>query len=203
MAMLKIWGDPKMNKGLKEEYQSLAQGKAPQIINYIPTSEGIVPMPGRSLPPGTQLGKPTNYGKPIPSDQLTQGQQINTLTETLSKVESSYKPEYVGPITGRMAGVYEKTIGVPKEQAAFNSNLAQTKNSLVYLLSGKQINEQEYNRLLEQLPSKELPPAVFESRMVEFKRTLKSIIQNRQTQLQQGGYGTQGNRPPLSSFERK
>lgn len=171
-------------------------------FTIVPTASGFTPFNAKT---GT-MGTPVGEGKPLPSEQVVAEQQIGTLAETLGRTRALYKPEYVGPIAGRLAGMKESTLGLSEEQAIFNATLAQMQNSLVYLMSGKQINEQEYVRLKRQLPDKNLPQSTFEARMNEFERTLNSIISNRKKNM--GGYGSNvsqpkvSGKPPLSSFER-
>jgi hypothetical protein len=157
---------------------------APPIYNFVQTGQGIVPSNMRS----GQMGSPSGYDKPMPNEMITANQQIGTLKDALTQVKSLYKDSYVGPIKGRVAPLKEATIGIDPEQSIFNSGIAQMSNTLVYLLSGKQINEQEYARLKKQMPDINLPPRNFQARMQEFERTLNSIIENR-TRLQ-GGYGS-------------
>lgn len=181
MTMLKLYGDN--NTGLMKEFQAWKPSLAPNIVNVVPTSEGMLPISGRT---GKQVGAPIG-GKTLPSEQITAQQQIGTLKETISQIKELYKPEYIGPIAGRVAEIKESTVGIPEDQAKFNAATAQAQNTLVYLMSGKQINEQEYERLKRQLPDKNLPESVFKARLNEFERTLDSIIQQRASAS--GGYG--------------
>ena len=180
MGMLKLYGlVPEMAK----EFQAWKRDMAPPIYNAVSTSEGILPFSVRG---GQVAGGPIG-GKPLPNEMITTNQQIGTLKETLDRVKALYKDDYVGPVAGRISGAKEVTIGVPTEQAQFNADVAQIKNSLVYLMSGKQINEQEYQRLAKQLPDKNLPSDVFKARMNTFDKTLDSIVAERQKNS--GGYG--------------
>jgi hypothetical protein len=181
MAMLKLFGD--QSNGLRDEFQKWKTSIAPQLFNQIPTSEGYVPANVRT----GVIGKSVSVEKPLSPEMIVAQQQIGTLKDTLTRVREDYKPEYVGFAAGRLGSLKENTVGVPAPQASFYSNLEQTKNSLIYLMSGKQINESEYNRLLKQLPDRNLPAGVFETRMKEFDRTLDSIIAERSKAS--GGYG--------------
>lgn len=174
-------------KAWEEEQKRLLKQKQEFATPYniiVPTAEGLVPFDARK----GRLGEPTGIGKPLTGEMITTGQQINTLKETFDRVNTLYKKEYVGPIQGRTGGLKEKTVGLKAEQAQFYSDLEQTKNSLIYLMSGKQINESEFKRLMAQLPDRNLPSGVFEARMKNFKMTLDSILKNREKNL--GGYGT-------------
>jgi hypothetical protein len=185
MSALNEFRKPETIEAFKEWKKSTAL----PFYNVIPTSEGFVPFNART-------GKPEGYSgykKPLTNEMITANQQIGTLKETLSKVKEDYDPDFVGPISGRIGSTKEATIGIPEKQASFYANLEQTKNSLIYLLSGKQINEGEYNRLLKQLPDRNLPSNVFKVRMREFDRTLDSIIKEREAGS--GGYGIPSRQP--------
>jgi len=158
-------------------------------VTFLQTEQGYVPVTTRGSNIGA-VGQPTGLNKPLTSEMVVAQQQIGTLKETLERVKKTYKSSYVGAVGGRWGGLMEKTLGVETDQAKFYSDVAQIKNSLIYLLSGKQINQTEYKRLLDQLPSRELPSGVFEARMENFERTVNSIIANRQKGM--GGYGKQG-----------
>lgn len=123
----------------------------------------------------------------MPSEMVVAEQQIATLQNTLDRVNSNYDASYVGPVAGRLGAVKEQWTGIPDKQAMFYADLAQVNNSLVYLMSGKQINEEEYKRLLKQLPVATLPEGVFKSRMKVFKSTLESIIEERHKNMKSRG----------------
>lgn len=184
--------DPRLAQ-YEAEFKRRAEGLP--YYTFQQTSEGITPANVRS----GELGQPSGAGKPFTGEMITTEQQIGTLKETLQRVKTLYKDNYVGAVTGRLAGLAEKTVGLSSEQAQFNSDLAQVKNSLIYLMSGKQINESEYKRLLDQLPDKNLPPSVFKARMSNFDKTLNSIISQRQKNI--GGYGKQRISQPKPKFE--
>lgn len=128
-------------------------------------------------------------GKPPTNEMIQSTSQIATLKGSLDRVKELYKPEYVGAFAGRLGGLQEATTGLPPEQASFYADLADIQNTLIYLKSGKQINENEYQRLLKQLPDKNNPESVFNARMTEFERVLNQIISSKEANMQ--GYGGQ------------
>jgi len=174
-----------------------AQESATPYFSFPSTAEGIVPANARS----GQVGASTGLNRPLTNEMITAIQQIQTINDAVKRLESTYKPDYVGAVSGRIGGLAEKTVGVKTEQAKFYSDLAQIKNSLIYLLSGKQINESEYNRLMDQLPTRELPSGVFEARMENFKLTVDSIIENRKKGM--GGLGSQDLLKPTPNVPNK
>lgn len=123
----------------------------------------------------------------MPSEMVVAEQQISTLNNTLQRVDDNFDAEFVGPLAGRFGALKEQWTGLPEKQAMFYADLAQINNSLVYLMSGKQINEQEFKRLQKQLPIATLPESVFKSRMKTFRSTLDSILEERHKNMK--GYG--------------
>ena len=183
------------------------KSKAPDIYNFVQTDRGIVPGNVRTgetgAPATTPEGDP--LFKPTPAGEITSLQQIKTLQSALATAESLYDPSFVGPVAGRLAAVGRSVLGgagQTDKQIIFNAALNQARNSLVYLLSGKQINEQEYKRLETQMPSSTLTPKSFVANMTEFKRTLNSILTDKQETLKAGGYGA-GSTSPAPNNEYK
>lgn len=165
----------------EQKIKNISQGLP--FFSFPVTAEGIVPMNARTGKSGTATG----LGKPLTGEMITQESQLATIRSSLDQVKNLYNPSYVGFVEGRWGSVKENTIGVDNEQALFYSSLEDIKNSLIYLKSGKQINESEYKRLLAQLPDRKLPDNVFESRMKDFDRVLNEIERSRQSNM--GGYG--------------
>jgi hypothetical protein len=177
----------------RQATQQARDDLTPPGVTFLQTSEGFVPVTTKGAGIGN-VGEPTGLGKVLPSEMVVAQQQIGTLKETLSRVKSKFDPNYVGPIGGRAGMIKEKWVGLPEKQSGFYADVAQIKNSLIYLMSGKQINEQEYTRLKDQLPSAELPAATFKARMNNFDLTLDSIIEERRKNM--GGYGSPANVNP-------
>jgi len=162
---------------------SYIRQQGPPYFSFQATSEGMVPANART----GQMGAPSGYNKPMSNEMITANQQAITLKDAVNQTKMLYDPAYVGPIAGRLGPLGEKTVGVNPLRSKFMSAVAQMSNTLVYLMSGKQINEQEYKRLKQQLPDPSIPPKNFIARMEEFERTMNSIIENRRKL--QGGYG--------------
>ena len=181
---------PKVNLG---EVKPPSAGQPP--ITFLSTAEGYLPANRRT----GEIGQPSGVGKPLTNEMITAEQQISGLQESLNKVKETYKPEYVGAVAGRFGSLKESTVGVPEDQATFYADLADIGNTLIYLKSGKQINETEYQRLLKQLPDRNNPEPVFRARMVEFQRILDNILSTRQSKM--GGYGSSRSDSTQSRFK--
>jgi len=110
----------------------------------------------------------------------------NYIDNYLPRVETLLQSVGTGGLTGR----YMKTVqNLPlvqrtlnNEQNALLATMASMNNQLVYLLSGKQINEQEYQRLKDQMPDVTLTNQQNAVRISEFKKTLESAKQRNMTQ---------------------
>lgn len=147
-------------------------------------------------------GTPYNGGKldeykksKIPTSLVEQGIQIDQLSVPLENVERTYNRDLVGPVASRIGKASQYIEGTASPEAStFYSSLADIKNMIIYLRSGKQINEQEYERLTNALPDEGTSPTAFEERFKNFKQMYSEIINSRRKRLIQGGYmGTENN----------
>ena len=178
------FNSPEGQSAFAKEAPGLQRSLATPFYQIVPTSEGFVQVNARN--PSEKI-LPTGLDKPLTGEMVTAEQQFGTLKDSMGLVRELYNKDYVGPIGGRIGSLQEKTTGLPQDQAKFYSALEATKNALIYALSGKQINESEYQRLLKQLPDRNLPVSVFSARMDEFDRVLNSITTERHKAM--GGYG--------------
>ena len=92
--------------------------------------------------------------------------------EALKNIQGLYKPEYVGPMAGRMGSFENYTgIGITPERAQFTSAVAALKNQVIHDITGAQMSQAEASRILASVPDVTNPPDVFQARMAE---TLKN-----------------------------
>ena len=179
----------------KEAFIAWKQKTALPLYAFPATAEGFVPANMRT----GVMGVPTGQAKPLTGEMIVTQQQIGTLKDVFGRVKKLYKPEYVGALQGRAGAVRSVTIGNPEDRATFYSGLQDINNTLIYLKSGKQINEQEYERLKSAMPHKNLADSDFSARMTEFEKVLDSIGKERQKGM--GGYGGKGTIPPPAKTE--
>lgn len=139
----------------------------------------------------------TGLNKPLSGNMIDTEQQLGTLKGTFDKVKSLYSPEYTGPIQGRTGRLASVTTGNAPDRATFLSAMQDINNAIVYLKSGKQINEQEYSRLRNAMPNVDLADSDFKARMAEFDRVLRSIEAER-TKAKKGWGETTGTSQPNS-----
>jgi len=118
--------------------------------------------------------------QPVPTETAKQLSELEATLEQITNVEKLYKPDFVGPIKGRVAGVKEATTGnIPEEQIEMRAALRDAADFLLRARSGAQINEQEFKRMMTFLPQDNLPPKVFEVRLSRFKRELQTLIRTK------------------------
>lgn len=139
--------------------------------------------------------------KPLPSDQIQKESDLATLQMARDKVKSSYDDNYVGPFaakTGKAKQFFD--VSATPQAATFYSNVSDLRNQLVYLRSGKQINEEEYKRLLSAVPNENMSPKDFKARMANFDQLLETIKTSRAGALSGSGYRKPALQPlPLSA----
>jgi hypothetical protein len=127
--------------------------------------------------------------------------QFNTLTELAAK-----NKDKIGPVAGRWGSLKAAYVGGDPEAAKMYQVAADIQNQLIYLFSGKQINEAEFKRLKATFPSTDLPYDTFVARLENFRarmnevylrRTGKPIASLTQEQQSQQGGQTQQNDDPM------
>lgn len=132
-----------------------------------------------------QVVKPTIEGMRragLPSEEFaTQGGMDYMLTQ-LDKMRglAEQRPDALGPVSGRWGKFRADVIGGDPDAADLYQTVDDVNNQLVYLLSGKQINQDEFKRLRNAMPTKELPPETFAIRLNNFETRLKEILTRRQ-----------------------
>lgn len=134
----------------------------------------------------------------LPEAQIEKESSLATLKFALDKIKSSYDPEYVGPIGSRIGKGKQYIEGAATPEATdFYSNVADLRNQIVYLRSGKQINETEYKRLLDALPNENLSPTDFSQRLSNTVKMIQEIESSRQKALSGSGYRTSTGLSPI------
>lgn len=158
--------------------------------------------------------------KSLPAGAASDVAQIDVLETTLQQVIDNKEDKYVGILNAPRykASAYDPT-GVTTDTKAvkFYSSLQDIKNQIIYLRSGKQINEQEYKRLSAALPSEYKNPQAFDAQMENFVEVYNSIRQAKKKSFDYSGYRTAevkdvvagsrqeatAKKKPLSAYEGK
>jgi hypothetical protein len=190
-AALDWYATPEGSKTVQTAAAQYSQNKqAPQFTPVV-TTGGIMPFATKG--PGAGTFRPVGTGEEAPSKPLPEGAvkefgALAGLIGTTQKIESLFKPAFVGPVAGRYYGVKEKFIDMPEDQVQFYSYVRDAKDALLRARSGAQINEQEYARLVKFLPDENLPEKNFISRLKRFQDQI-GILQTEKAKTYSGqGY---------------
>lgn len=154
-----------------------------------PQRPGVVT--GAWFPENNQIVRPPSpFRKNAPNAAETESLAgFDTLLNQFSKLETMAKvrPDAIGFVAGRVGNVRAQTLGGDPEAASIYQTAKDIQNQLVYLMSGKQINEKEYARLKEALPDPSLPLDTFNVRMANFKARLQEVMGSRRQMMGIGG----------------
>lgn len=185
--------------------KAATEGVSPSIT-YLQTSEGYVPATTRGAGVG-EIGQPTGLGKPIPSGAAEKMGGLEALLNDIKSVKTLYlygtdaeRKHWVGPVQGRVGSLESKYAGTASdEQVRFYAYVDDMQDALLRARSGAQINEQEFKRLVNFLPDKNLPSTTFKARLDRFEAELNNVLSTKRTELQKGGYGSQGSNPTIKN----
>ena len=135
----------------------------------------------------TDIAAAKTAGGPLPAgveDVLAKGE---TLFKTLGDVRANYDPNYLGPVKGTDLAFETRrrvgsAVGMPTgdREVKFRQALSDAKNQIIYLMSGKQINESEGRRLIAQMPAATDEPSVFLAGLDRFESQVKRTLQAHQ-----------------------
>lgn len=114
---------------------------------------------------GLAKDKAAGKGKDLPQKVVSEMVGYRQIVNALDDVAEAYRPEFVGPGAGRAGAMRAKYTGPKPGEAEFRAKLAHVRNTILYLRSGKQINEREADRLLAELPVEATPSGTFLSNL--------------------------------------
>ena len=163
----------------------------------IPFQEGggILKAPLGGGPP-TIVQPPS--AKPVPMSP-EERKLIVTETAELQQMDdlaSLYKPQYVGPVSGRLGGLGATTGGISPEEARFRVQVAGLKNKVIAALAGANVPKDEERRMLAQIPTENDPAVVFEAKIRQSRSNLLKLAQIRRDTMAKTGANV-GALPPL------
>jgi len=103
-----------------------------------------------------------------------------------------FDPSFVGPIEGLFRGTFREFtgIGLTEKEQTFRALLFDIANSILYLKSGKQINQQEFKRIQAVLPTPKSPDKGFLAKMKNLQVELANYEERLNENLQIAGYKT-------------
>lgn len=107
--------------------------------------------------------------------------------QSMKTILDEYTPDLHGPWEGRVQGILSK-LGMPKPAAAMQrSDLAFQLSQFIYLMTGKQMNEQEMGRLEAVMPGPNETREVFKKKLSAFVRNMeRRYALRRHSLLRQG-----------------
>ncbi len=182
--------------GLKEqgllERAKLLGGDSGGKPYFIPlqTGGGIESFDTRT---GTTVGRVGDL-KPADGAQKSLADVGNTLFRA-REVNRLMKPEWLGPLSGRLSTMDVALFGDDARKAEFQGNLEGLRNTVINLRTGAQMSEHEAQRILAELPGFNLSPKAFMGRMESATRGLEDWYQRRHSMAT----GHPENTPPVGS----
>lgn len=156
------------------------------------------------VPGGEKL---TPMTKTLPAEQVEKGAGFDAMADLLQRIRA----DVTDPKTGQLSQEGRDAIGLMDAPAgkasaytpaadpaktAFYQKVQDLKNQIIYLRSGKQINEEEYKRLRASLPSEYRDDSVFLSDLDNFEKTFKDVMAKRQAAFKTAGYNVPGSATP-------
>lgn len=92
-----------------------------------------------------------------------------TMRTSLESLNALFKPEYVGPVAGRMGTLGQTIPGVPvdEDRAQFYAATSAVRNSVIKAITGAQMSEPEGRRIMTQIPSENDKPEVWQSKYIQ------------------------------------
>jgi hypothetical protein len=120
-----------------------------------------------------------NINKPMTATQQDTVEKIKTLQDTIGQIKTLYKKDYVGMVQGRKGAMATAIgIGTDAQEQMFRAKTAELMK-MVYALSGKQINQQEMERLRPFIPEVNDSDIAFETKVKAFKNQLDDVLANK------------------------
>jgi hypothetical protein len=134
-------------------------------------------------------GTPRPFVAPLlPAEQAEKTATFGTLSDIMGRIGKQKKDEYIGPIDYRMKKAQLYTNAEDPEFAKFSNNIEDLSNQIVYLRSGKQINEAEFQRLKRAMPNPTRKEKSFQAQWEEFNTTFNDIRARREEEFRRTGY---------------
>ena len=84
--------------------------------------------------------------------------------------------EMIGPVAGRVMPAIGSVMNIGKEREEMNQIVKSLKNRILYLKSGKQINEAEYKRLSDTLPNLGTPVDKFVANLNRLETEMTQVV---------------------------
>jgi hypothetical protein len=123
------------------------------------------------------------FAKPPTAGQQTAMAEQEAGIAMIGDIERLYKPEYVGPVVGRMTQAQMAIPGAPDvslDVARFYAATAALRNEIIRLMSGAAVSGSEEQRMRSQIPDVTDKPSVFIAKLNQTKRNRETLLQRLQ-----------------------
>ena len=175
-------------------------GGVRQYVGRNDKGEGIIwnPQEGKfeiQQIPTTGVIKPKT-DKDLPDAEIDFLEKAGTLNNQIDFIDKQMAAgdewkSWVGPYDARVGRIQDVSgVGANKDRAVFQSTIQDIQNMMIYMRSGKQINESEYERIVKAMPDVNDSEKVFPAKWARFKQVMKDVMDSREKRLKdQPGYG--------------
>lgn len=178
---IQLTGEVSKDKPRTKQFVGQAGGKA--VLFNSATGDFEV----QELPGGTDLAPRTK--RILPAETVNQLSDFKTLKSQVQLVKDSFDKAYVGPVAARVGEKGQVIEAFAKEERGiFLANINSIRNQLIYLRSGKQINEKEYERMIAELPDENSSVTDFNAKLKNFDKVFTELMTNRIQSFEEGGY---------------
>lgn len=125
----------------------------------------------------------------LPADTVEKLSDFKTIKGQLNILQEKVNKNFIGPAASRISEKAQLLDAVATEdQAIFSSTINSIRNQMIYLRSGKQINEKEYERLIKELPDEHKSVTDFKAKLKTFNRVFADTMSNRLNSFEKAGY---------------
>lgn len=134
-----------------------------------PAGARVIPRSG--LPPEGAAAPPTGAQRTASSDS-------QVALDTAAEVLKTYKPDFIGPVSGRVQNVESQVPFMPIKQGypEFKAAVAQLRNATIKAITGAQMSEPEARRIMQQIPDLSQRPEIFEANLRATLRNLQDVV---------------------------
>lgn len=125
--------------------------------------------------------------------------EMEGLEKVIGDIRSNFNENYVGFFQGRIGGIESKTSGNTKQEASFRQAVSSLKNQLLKSRSGAAVTENEFERILTELPTENDPTENFLQKLRQTEENIKLLKQTR-SRLQGGANTGRGGKMTRDQF---
>lgn len=158
----------------RAELSAKREAEARPYFTPLQTAEGIQSFDTRTGKISGRLGdfKPAASAE----EALTNAQGVQA---DIQRVRQYFRPEFVGPLAGRYGSVEQALLGGNPAMTDLYQTAQRLHNTIVYLRTGKQMNESEASRILAEIPQKNDKPDVFIAKLNNMGNYFDEWFRNR------------------------